>query len=71
MRVPVDDATSARCICGQCPSYPDQDEPWLYCGRGKSKNEITPAGCLCPQCPIEKQYKLADTFYCMNGAAEW
>jgi hypothetical protein len=68
----VDDTmeNGSRCLCGSCPTYPDQDEPWLYCARGRSKLPIERKDCLCPGCPVYADYDLDRTFYCDSGAAE-
>ncbi|HEY5494080.1 MAG TPA: DUF2769 domain-containing protein [Candidatus Anoxymicrobiaceae bacterium] len=67
--VPVSDEISARCICPQCPSYPG-NEPWLYCARGKSPQEVKQVSCICPGCPVWEEYGLSMTFYCVEGTEE-
>jgi hypothetical protein len=67
--VPVSDEISAKCICEGCPSYPG-NEPWLYCGRGKSPQEVNQVSCVCPGCPIWEQYGLSRTYYCVEGVEE-
>ncbi len=68
----VDDTpeNGALCICGQCPTYPDQSDPWLYCARGKSPLGIERKGCLCPKCPVQQAYQNKNMYYCDTGAAE-
>ena len=67
--VTVSDEISAKCICPGCPSYPGK-EPWLYCGRGKSPQEINQVTCLCPGWPISEEHGLSMTFYCVEGTEE-
>lgn len=69
MKVPVSDEISDRCICGDCPSYPG-NEPWLYCGRGRSPRQVNQVTCTCPGCPNFDEYGLTDTYYCVIGKAE-
>ena len=69
MPVPVSDEIGARCRCESCPSY-HGNEPWLYCGRGKSKSEVTQIQCLCPECPVYAEYKLIGIYYCIEGVAD-
>jgi len=69
MKVPVSDEISARCICNTCPSYPG-DEPWLYCGRGKSPQQVNRVICICPGCPVWADYLLSRNYYCVEGVEE-
>ncbi len=57
---------SAKCVCGDCPSYPG-NEPWLYCARGKSPQEIDKTSCVCPGCQVWSENNLSSTFYCISG----
>ncbi len=58
--------------CGTCPSLPFPPHPFLYCARGKAKENVDRVGCKCPQCPVFKKYKLAgqDPYFCDTGKAE-
>jgi hypothetical protein len=54
-----------------CPSYPGNNDPFQYCGRGKSEKTITQEGCLCPSgCPVYSQYKLNGMYFCVYGQAK-
>jgi hypothetical protein len=54
-----------------CPSYPGNNDPKQYCGRGKSDLKVSMEGCLCPAgCPVYTQYKLNEMYYCVNGKAK-
>lgn len=57
----------ARCICGNCPSYPG--EGGFLCAKGKSPKPITKSGCICGDCENFKQYDLQDGYYYAAGKA--
>ncbi len=68
---PVNDTNNANCICRMCPSYPGNNDPFQYCGHGKSEKTITQEGCLCPSgCPVYSQYKLNGMYFCVYGKAK-
>lgn len=60
---------AARCICGQCPSKP-QDIRGFYCARGASTAAVAHRGCLCGECQIQIDYDLYTEYYCEVGRAE-
>lgn len=66
---PVNEDTSGKCICGQCPTYPGKD-PWTYCGRGKSGKKINKVTCICPGCPVWAEHKLSMQFFCSDGTED-
>jgi len=55
-----------RDFCGSCPSYPGSNE-WLFCARGKSKEDITMNGCLCPSCQVYLDNDLKGAYFCRKG----
>jgi hypothetical protein len=59
----------ARCICGDCPSKPE-DLFALYCAKGKSPEKVKARGCLCPDCPLYVELDLTYDYYCEAGAVE-
>lgn len=68
---PVNEQTDVGCLCAMCPSYPGNNDPKVYCGRGKSTQKIEQEGCICPAgCPVYSQYKLDSMYYCVNGKAK-
>ncbi len=66
-KVPDTPENLARCICGDCPSFPG--EGGFFCAKGKSSKEIRRRGCVCPDCPNFKEFALADGYYCADGRA--
>jgi hypothetical protein len=72
-KVPDNEDTLKKCICGGCPSYSacmkDKTEA-LYCARGSSECEIPRNGCLCGACALTSEFNLDETYYCETGAAE-
>lgn len=72
-KVPDNEETLKKCICGGCPSYDDcmkGKAEGLYCAKGKSACEITKNGCICGSCPVASEYNLDKMYYCGSGAAE-
>ncbi len=68
MAVEDTEENGAKCICGTCKSYPG-NEPWLYCARGKSPQDINQVECICPSCPVWAENDLGGTYYCVSGRA--
>lgn len=72
--MPVEDNEENEKICkqycGDCPSYPQDSNEWLFCARGKSGKGIERGGCLCPGCDLFEKYDLTTTYYCDEGAAD-
>ncbi len=68
-RVPFAPEEAGRCLCGECPSKPDEMKSF-YCARGKSTAEVARRGCLCEECSVQIDYNLADSYYCILGAPE-
>lgn len=66
-KVPDTAENMARCLCGNCPSYPA--EGGFYCATGKSAKTIQKRGCVCGDCEIFKEYGLIDGYYCVTGVA--
>jgi len=69
MAIEVNDSNAAKCKCGSCPSFPAGGDKGLYCGMGKSSQEITQNGCMCPTCEVFTENNLSDGYFCVNGAA--
>jgi hypothetical protein len=67
-KVPDTPENMARCLCGDCPSYPK--EGGFFCAKGKSAKEISQRGCLCGDCPNFRDYDLAEGYFCAAGMAE-
>jgi len=59
----------AKCICGDCPSKPE-DFMALYCAKGKSPAKVKPRGCVCADCPLTPEFDLRKDYYCEDGAVE-
>jgi hypothetical protein len=59
----------ARCICGECPSKPE-DLTALYCAKGKSPARVKARGCLCSDCPLTPEFDLTNDYYCEAGVVE-
>ena len=57
-------------ICGSCPSYPGDQEEWLFCARDKSSGTVERKGCNCPECEIWMNGGLSGMYYCLRGAAK-
>jgi hypothetical protein len=66
-KVPDTPENMARCLCGDCPSFPG--EGGFYCAKGKSAKEIRRRGCVCPDCQNFKDFDLSDGYYCADGRA--
>ena len=62
-------ANAANCLCGECPSEPDQLKTF-YCARGKSGHLVPHRGCLYEDCEVQLVYDLDETYYCEKGLAE-
>ena len=60
---------SIFCRCQSCPTYPDKNDPRVYCERAKSPLEIKRVNCLCPTCFVWKINGFQETFYCDTGKA--
>jgi Protein of unknown function (DUF2769) len=59
----------AKCICGDCPSKP-QDDLALYCAKGKSSQSVRRRGCVCGDCQNYADYGLTKAYYCDEGVTE-
>jgi len=59
----------ARCICGDCPSKP-QDNLAFYCAKGKSPGSVRRRGCICGDCQNYSDYGLTMSYYCDEGVTE-
>lgn len=66
--VPDAPEVAARCICGRCPSKPEELKGF-YCARGKSTSTVLHRGCLCGECDVQIDYDLMTEYYCEVGAA--
>jgi hypothetical protein len=53
------------CICGSCPTFPD--EGGLYCAPERRKYPVRRRGCICGDCKVFQQYDLQDYYYCDEG----
>lgn len=60
----------ALCICRDCPTYFDCDEPLAFClyEQGKSSCITVERGCICPSCPVHTQGDLKLNLYCTRGS---
>lgn len=67
-KVPDTPEYAQRCICGGCPSYPE--EGGFFCARGKSANPVNRRGCVCGDCENFQEFGLSDGYFCAEGAAE-
>ncbi len=56
----------SKCLCPQCPTYVQSDEPVGYCFPlvGTSKVIHHEVECMCEKCPVYAEYELNHTFYC-------
>lgn len=61
-------ADAGRCVCGECPSKPDETKDF-YCARGSSRATVARRGCLCEECPVQIDHDLEGAYYCIEGAA--
>jgi hypothetical protein len=68
-KVPDTKENMVTCICGECPSKPD-DLMALYCAKGKSPATVKARGCVCPDCQLTPEYDLTEDYYCEAGAVE-
>ncbi len=68
-KVPDTEENMAKCICGECPSKP-QDDLDFYCARGKSLGSVRRRGCACGDCPLWPEYGLTKGYYCDEGVTE-
>ncbi len=66
--VPDTPENAGRCLCGDCPSKPDELKSF-YCARGASSAGVQRRGCLCADCPVTIDYDLTGEYYCIEGAA--
>jgi hypothetical protein len=73
-KMPVEDNEENMKICkqycGDCPSYPQGTDEWLFCAKGKCSKSIERQGCICPGCDVYEKYDLSTTYYCDVGAEE-
>ena len=67
-KVPDTFEEAARCICGDCPSKPE-DRRGFYCARGASTASVSRRGCVCGQCDVQIDHDLTVEYYCETGAA--
>ncbi len=61
-----------KCVCPQCPSYPNGCKgELLYCSPkvGKSRCDVNAAGCLCQACLVFSENKLEGLYYCEKEEA--
>ena len=58
---------AARCICGSCPSKPEELKGF-YCARGASRSAVLRRGCLCNQCDVQLDFDLMTEYYCAANA---
>lgn len=58
------------CICKDCPTYFDCDEPLAFCfyDKGVSSCITVEHGCICPGCPVSRKAGLKFDFYCTRGS---
>lgn len=56
----------SECICAECPSFVDCEEPIAYCVVGVSKCIKTEQGCICPGCPVYEELQLDSYYYCIR-----
>jgi hypothetical protein len=68
-KVPDTNENLAKCICGDCPSKPE-DSMALYCAKGKSTARVKARGCVCPDCPLTPEFDLQKDYYCEDGVVE-
>jgi hypothetical protein len=61
------ESESIRCHCANCPSYPQKNDPRVYCEYGKSGYAIKRQGCLCSACPIWEENHFSGHYYCEGG----
>lgn len=66
-KVPDAPDIGAKCLCGDCPTYPGQGG--FFCAKGKSEAKVRRRGCTCGDCQVFKQFSLVDGYYCDAGAA--
>lgn len=67
----MDRAEAERiCICPECPTYVDCDEPVAFCmlEEGTSKCITKPHGCICGGCPVHDQMGFLFGYYCIEGS---
>jgi glutamate synthase domain-containing protein 2 len=63
--VPDTEENRGKCICPDCPSYPQGcGGELLYCSTGKSKCDIAAAGCVCNTCPVWFENNLKELYFC-------
>lgn len=60
------------CICPQCPTYFDCDEPLAFCHyeEGASSCIKVRNGCICGGCPVQKADGNKWSYYCIEGNAK-
>jgi|WetSurMetagenome_2_1015567.scaffolds.fasta_scaffold1173875_2 hypothetical protein len=68
-KVPDSAENAAACICGDCPSKPE-DLMMLYCARGQSTAKVKTRGCVCPDCSLTADIDLDGDYYCETGVVE-
>jgi methylamine---glutamate N-methyltransferase subunit C len=65
--VPNTATNKERCLCADCPSYPD--DGGFFCAAGSSELEIDRQGCRCSECENFKEFGLSLGYYCADGSA--
>jgi hypothetical protein len=68
-KVPDNEETMAKCICGECPSK-NHDDMGFYCAKGKSSMTVRRRGCVCGDCTVFHEFKLSKGYYCDEGVTE-
>ena len=56
-----------ECICEQCPTYVDCEEPLAFCVMGGSSCITNKQGCICPGCPVYDKLELNGLYFCMRS----
>jgi len=64
----MDEKPKNQCICPECPSFIDCEEPTEYClpEISISKCISKEKGCICPECPFYEKRKLDRKYYCIR-----
>lgn len=64
------DEAQQNCICPQCPTYRDCDEPVAFCMHDPSKSICIAEerGCLCGDCPVHSANGFIYGYYCTRGS---